>query len=227
MEELTKRLLYYGDYIMLLVYDDNNVLHITNEKGLRWNYEKTQKPQFSFDYDVLFYCPFDNQTDYVLNEETLPLSEEHISEIEEYIRLCDPPASVTMQKQIIEDLEDIVEERLSHIQSNIEEIGFKNTAQLVIASREMSNDPRRQIGRRVLDWMDFINGVFYRLREEIEATLETDLRTFEDYLDQLPSTPSVDTFHESNWADDRFNKDSDTLDVKGGQEKLAGDTRTV
>ena len=91
----------------------------------------------------------------------------------------------------------------------------------------MSNDPRRQIGRRVLDWMDFINGVFYRLREEIEATLETDLRTFEDYLDQLPSTPSVDTFHESNWADDRFNKDSDTLDVKGGQEKLAGDTRTV
>ena len=117
---------------MLLVYDDNNVLHITNEKGLRWNYEKTQKPQFSFDYDALFYCPFDNQTDYVLNEETLPLSEEHISEIEEYIRLCDPPASITMQKQIIEDLGDIVEERLSHIQSNIEEIGFRNTAQLVI-----------------------------------------------------------------------------------------------
>ena len=136
---------------MLLVYDDENVLHITNDKGLRWNYEKTQKPQFSFDYDVLFYCPFDNQTDYVLNEENLSLSEEHISEIEEYIKLCDPPASITMQKQIIEDLEGIVEDRLSQLQSSIEGIGFKNTAQLVIASREMSNDPRRQIGRRVLD----------------------------------------------------------------------------
>ena len=40
---------------MLLVYDSDNVLHITNEKGLRWNYEKTQKPQFGFEYDLLFY----------------------------------------------------------------------------------------------------------------------------------------------------------------------------
>ena len=49
---------------MLLVYDDENVLHITNDNGLRWNYEKTQKPQFSFDYDTLFYCPFDDETEY-------------------------------------------------------------------------------------------------------------------------------------------------------------------
>ena len=54
---------------MLLVYDDDNVLHITNEKGLRWNYVKTQKPQFSFDYDSLFYCPFEGETDYNLNDE--------------------------------------------------------------------------------------------------------------------------------------------------------------
>ena len=72
---------------MLLVYDDENVLHITNDNGLRWNYEKTQKPQFSFDYDTLFYCPFDDETEYFLNEEKLPLSEEHISEIEEYINI--------------------------------------------------------------------------------------------------------------------------------------------
>ena len=212
---------------MLLVYDDENVLHITNDKGLRWNYEKTQKPQFSFDYDVLFYCPFDNQTDYVLNEETLSLSEEHISEIEEYIKLCDPPASITMQKQIIEDLEGIVEDRLSQLQSSIEGIGFKNTAQLVIASREMSNDPRRQIGRRVLDWMDFINGVYYRLQEELNQTLEIDLKDYDFYVNQLPSTPSQDTFYESSWADDRFDKNSDTLDIKGGQEDIGEDKRSV
>ena len=212
---------------MLLVYDHDNVLHITNDKGLRWNYEKTQKPQFSFDYDVLFYCPFDNQTDYVLNEETLSLSEEHISEIEEYIKLCDPPASITMQKQIIEDLEGTVEDRLSQLQGSIEEIGFKNTAQLVIASREMSNDPRRQIGRRVLDWMDFINGVCYRLKEEINQTLEIDLKDYEFYENQLPSIPSQDTFYESSWADDRFDKNSDTLDIKGGQEDIGEDKRSV
>ena len=212
---------------MLLVYDDENVLHITNDKGLRWNYEKTQKPQFSFDYDVLFYCPFDNQTDYVLNEETLSLSEEHISEIEEYIKLCDPPASITMQKQIIEDLEGTVEDRLSQLQGSIEGIGFKNTAQLVIASREMSNDPRRQIGRRVLDWMDFINGVCYRLKEDIKQTLERDLKDYEFYENQLPSIPSQDTFYETSWADDRFDKSSDTLDINGGQEDIGEDKRSV
>ena len=46
----------------------------------------------------------------------------------------------------------------------------------------MSNDPRRQIGRRVLDWVDFINGVNYRLKEEINATLEVDLKSYEHYL---------------------------------------------
>lgn len=211
---------------MLLVYDHENVLHITNEKGLRWNYEKTQKPQFLFDYDYLFYIPDENVFEFENEEGKHPLNADAQEEIREYIKLCDPPTNINLNNQIIDDLSHEVEKRIKNVLSSIEDI-FGNPAALVIASREMSNDPRRQIGRRVLDWMDFINGVFYRLREEIEATLETDLRTFEDYLDQLPSTPSVDTFHESNWADDRFNKDSDTLDVKGGQEKLAGDTRTV
>ena len=212
---------------MLLVYDDENVLHITNDNGLRWNYQKTQKPQFSFDYDALFYCPFDNETEYVLNGKKEPLSEEHISEIEEYIKLCDPPATVTMQKQIIEDLEEEVENRLSKLQRSIDEFGFRNTAQLVIASREMSNDPRRQIGRRVLDWMDFINGVYYRLKEEINQTLEIDLKDYESYANQLPSIPSQDTFYETSWADDRFDKSSDTLDINGGQEDIGEDKRAV
>tara|TARA_B100000123_G_scaffold244112_1_gene199263 strand:- start:1188 stop:1826 length:639 start_codon:yes stop_codon:yes gene_type:complete len=212
---------------MLLVYDDENVLHITNDNGLRWNYQKTQKPQFSFDYDALFYCPFDDETEYVLNGKKEPLSEEHISEIEEYIKLCDPPATVTMQKQIIEDLEDEVENRLSKLQRSIDEFGFRNTAQLVIASREMSNDPRRQIGRRVLDWMDFINGVYYRLKEEINQTLEIDLKDYESYANQLPSIPSQDTFYETSWADDRFDKSSDTLDINGGQEDIGEDKRSV
>jgi len=49
---------------MLLVYDTDNVLHITNDKGLRWNYDKTQKPQFGFEYDCLFYNPFENKEKY-------------------------------------------------------------------------------------------------------------------------------------------------------------------
>ena len=71
---------------MLLVYDDNNVLHITNERGLRWNYEKTQKPQFGFDYDNLFYNPFSEETNYTLSDEQHELSEENIQEIFEILQ---------------------------------------------------------------------------------------------------------------------------------------------
>ena len=214
---------------MLLVYDSDNVLHITNEKGLRWNYEKTQKPQFGFEYDLLFYNPFDNDKHLILNDEEIELEEEAIQEIEEYIRLCDPPAEVTLQAQFIEDLQDEVQDRINRVFEMMDSAGFTNTAELVIASREMSNDPRRQIGRRILDWVDFINGVNYRIREEIQATIEIDLKSFDDYLDQLPSTPSFDSFRESTWADDRFDdrKNSDTLDINGGQDDLSEDKRAV
>ena len=212
---------------MLLVYDLDNVLHITNDKGLRWNYDKTQKPQFGFEYDSLFYNPFEEETNYILNDEEHPLNDESIQEIEEYIRLCDPPSQVTLQKQVMEDLNEEVDGRISRLFDIISDVGFNNTAELVIASREMSNDPRRQIGRRVLDWIDFLNGVNYRLKEEINATLEVDLKSYEHYLNELPSVPSNDTFYESNWADDRFDKNSDTLDIHGGQEDIGEDKRAV
>ena len=212
---------------MLLVYDSDNVLHITNDKGLRWNYDKTQKPQFGFEYDNLFYNPFEEEKNYVLNDEEHPLNEEAIQEIEEYIKLCDPPSQVTLQRQIMEDLNDEVNARINKLFDVISDVGFNNTAELVIASREMSNDPRRQIGRRVLDWIDFLNGVNYRLKEEINATLEIDLKSYDHYLNELPSVPSNDTFYESNWADDRFDKNSDTLDIHGGQEDIGEDKRAV
>ena len=212
---------------MLLVYDTDNVLHITNDKGLRWNYDKTQKPQFGFEYDCLFYNPFENEQMFILNDEEHLLSDESIQEIEEYIKLCDPPSQINLQNQYIEDLDDEVENRIGHLLAEASVVGFNNTSSLVIASREMSNDPRRQIGRRVLDWMDFLNGVNYRTKEELRATLETDLKDFDHYLDQLPQVPSIDTFHETNWADERFDKSSDTLDINGGQDELGEDKRAV
>ena len=212
---------------MLLVYDTDNVLHITNDKGLRWNYDKTQKPQFGFEYDCLFYNPFENEQMFILNDEEHLLSDESIQEIEEYIKLCDPPSQINLQNQYIEDLDDEVENRIGHLLAEASVVGFNNTSSLVIASREMSNDPRRQIGRRVLDWMDFLNGVNYRTKEELRATLETDLQDFDHYLDQLPQVPSIDTFHETNWADERFDKSSDTLDINGGQDELGEDKRAV
>ena len=80
---------------------------------------------------------------------------------------------------------------------------------------------------RGLDWMDFINGVCYRLKEEINQTLEIDLKDYEFYENQLPSIPSQDTFYETSWADDRFDKSSDTLDINGGEEDIGEDKRSI
>ena len=99
---------------MLLVYDTENVLHITNDKGLRWNYDKTQKPQFGFEYDTLFFNPYEDERIFILNEEEISLSDESIQEIEEYIKLCDPPSQITLQNQYIEDLDDEVEKRIKN-----------------------------------------------------------------------------------------------------------------
>ena len=93
---------------MLLVYDHDNVLHITNEKGLRWNYDRADKPQFGFDYDHLFFVPHDDMFEFELNGETEPLNEEAQEEVAEYIRLCEPPLELTMRKQYIEDLQEEV-----------------------------------------------------------------------------------------------------------------------
>ena len=82
---------------MLLVYDHDNVLHITNDKGLRWNYDNPDKPTLGFDYDFLFYIPVD-VAEYELNGESEPLNEE-IPEIEEYIEF-EPPLNLTMFKTI-------------------------------------------------------------------------------------------------------------------------------
>ena len=97
---------------MLLVYDHDNVLHITNEKGLRWNYDKADKPQFAFDYDFLFYIEKDDCFEIELNEETIQLDDEQKSEIVEYLNLLEPPLSITLANQYIDDLREITLQKI-------------------------------------------------------------------------------------------------------------------
>jgi len=213
---------------MLLVYDHDNVLHITNEKGLRWNYDRADKPQFGFDYDHLFFVPHDDMFEFELNGETEPMNDEARAEIEEYINLCEPPLELTMSKQYIEDLQEEVRSRQESAAQKLGFFTFENIGEIMIAGREGSNDPRRQIARRYLDWYDYLNGTAYRSCEEIHATREEDLKDFPHYRDQLPDVPPEDTFHEEHWSDDRFDRlKTDTLDVNDGQNVLGEDKRAV
>jgi len=211
---------------MILVYDHENVLHITNEKGLRWEYDKTDKPQFSFEYDYLFYIPHDDMFEIELGDETINLTEENIAEIEEYIRLCDAPLSITLAKQFIQDLYESTKDRVGAVGIEVNDIAnFENMTDVMIAGREGSQDPRRQIARRYMEWSDFAHGINERLAEELRKTLDEDLQEFDHYLNQLPRPPKVDHFIDGMFVDERFN--TDTLDVEGGQEDLGEDKRAV
>ena len=212
---------------MLLVYDHDNVLHITNERGLRWNYDKADKPSFGFDYDFLFYVPHDNSYEYELNRKVEKLSEENIAEIEEYIKLCEPPLELTMTKQYSDDIQESVKNRREIGFDRLGFFKFDNMTEILIAAREGSNDPRRQIARRFLDWNDFLVGTAYRICEELNATIDEDLQDFDTYLNQLPEPPPQDEFTETHWSDDRFETKSDTFDVNGGQDFLGEDKRAV
>jgi len=211
---------------MILVYDHENVLHITNEKGLRWEYDKTDKPQFSFEYDYLFYIPHDDMFEIELGDETINLTEENIAEIEEYIRLCDAPLSITLAKQFIQDLYENTKDRVRVAGLEVNDIAnFENMTDVMIAGREGSQDPRRQIARRYMEWSDFAHGINERLAEELRKTLDEDLQEFDHYLNQLPRPPKIDHFIDGMFVDERFN--TDTLDVEGGQEDLGEDKRAV
>ena len=155
------------------------------------------------------------------------MNEEAQAECEEYIKLCEPPLNLTMSSQFIEDLRENVEQRKMQCADNLGFFKFSDLTEIMVAAREGSNDPRRQIARRYLDWCDFLVGTAYRICEELNATLDEDLQDFDTYLQQLPEPPPQDEFTETHWADDRFETKSDTFDVNGGQDSLGEDKRAV
>ena len=212
---------------MLLVYDHDNVLHITNEKGLRWNYDKADKPQFSFDYDFLFYIEQDNLFEIELGDDTSIITDEQKSEIIEYINLLEPPLKLTLANQYIEDLQEQTIRRINFVYEDIacDVCRFPSSAEIMIAGREGSQDPRRQIARRIMEWTDFAHGLCERIVEELKKTLDEDLKEYPFYEESLAEIPKIEHFLEDAPVDERFN--TDTLDIHGGEDNLGEDKKAV
>ncbi len=212
---------------MLLIYDHDNVLHITNERGLRWNYDKADKPQFSFDYDYLFYIEQDDLFEIELNDDTSEITDEQKSEILEYINLLEPPLKLTLANQFIDDLNEETLRRINHVYEDIANpvCRFTCKAEVMIAGREGSQDPRRQIARRIMEWSDFAHGICERIVEELKQTLDEDLKDYPFYEENLAEVPKIDHFLEDIPVDERFN--TDTLDIHGGEDALGEDEKAV
>ena len=131
-----------------------------------------------------------------------------------------------MAIQYIDDIQESVKGRRRTALEKVGFFKFDNMTEIMIAGREGSNDPRRQIARRFLDWNDYLVGVAYRICEELNATLDEDLKDFDTYQSQLPDVPPEDDFVETHWSDDRFEV-TDTLDIHGGQEDIGEDKRAI
>tara|TARA_B100000927_G_C16410313_1_gene447041 strand:- start:449 stop:1087 length:639 start_codon:yes stop_codon:yes gene_type:complete len=212
---------------MLLIYDHDNVLHITNDRGLRWNYDKADKPQFSFDYDFLFYIEQDNLFEIELGDDTSIITDEQKSEIIEYINLLEPPLKLTLANQYIEDLQEQTIRRINFVYEDIacDVCRFPSSAEIMIAGREGSQDPRRQIARRIMEWTDFAHGLCERIVEELKKTLDEDLKEYPFYEESLAEIPKIEHFLEDAPVDERFN--TDTLDIHGGEDNLGEDKKAV
>ena len=211
---------------MLLIYDHDNVLHLTSEKGLRWNYDKADKPQFSFDYDYVFFIPHEEMFEIELGDDTIIMSDEQKAELEEYIKLCEPPLELTLAKQYVDDIQNETLDRIDRIVQDISShCRFVDRADMMISGREGSQDPRRQIARRVLEWMDFAHGLCERICEELRQTMDEDLKEFNHYSESVAEYPRIEHFLEDIPVDERFN--TDTLDVHGGEDELGEDKKAI
>ena len=212
---------------MLLVYDDQNVLHLRDERGLRWNYDRADAPDLCFDYDYLFYAPPEDEF-FELNGESFPLEREQIDSIKEYISLAEPPDVMTLQGQYLGDLK-------FHIDDSMEEqilnnLNYNGWSEILVVGREGSQDPFRAEARRILEFRDFLMQTFYRIEEEIQATEDVDLLPMEDYINKLPTIPRAEWFSRGDRpiADRlRLLADSDTLDVNDGEKVIGTDKRAV
>ena len=211
---------------MLLVYDDNNTLHLRNERGLRWSYERTDRPELGFDFDYLFYNPPEDQC-YELNGEAQPLSQEQLDQVKEYISLSEPPDVITLQDQHIGDLKDHINQQLDGI---LDDLGYHGWVEVMLVGREGSQDPYRAESRRVLEFRDWIFQTFYRLEEEIRLTVDADLLSLDAYIQKLPTIPRAEWFSRGDRPIAERLKllaDSDTLDVNEGESALGEDKRAV
>jgi len=203
---------------MLLVYDNDNQLHLINSTGLRWNYERADKPDLGFDYDYLFYNPTEDET-FEIQGNVFPLSQEQIDSIEEYINLAEPPDICNLQNQFTDDLKHHIFEQFEN--GFFGDLGYNGWGDLLITAREGSNDPYRAEARRCLEFRDFVMQSYYRLREEILASEDADLLPFEDYIGKLPIVPQSDWFSRGDRPiAERLQllADSDTLDINGGED---------
>lgn len=178
-----------------LIYCESSNLFIRKPNGLEYQFENVDKPALGFDFDVLVYD--DVYEVKILNwkdgkcfedQELIQLNDNEMEMVEMYISNSEPPEGVTLANQFISRLREYVKEEIHNVTYSY---GFDDLVEVVYAGRDSSNHPKRSNARRVLEFADAVNSVFYDLADEISRTREDHLKHIEDYLAVIPEGPTL------------------------------------
>jgi len=178
-----------------LIYCESSNLFIRKPNGLEYQFENVDKPALGFDFDVLVYD--DVYEVKILNwkdgkcfedQELIQLNDNEMEMVEMYISNSEPPEGVTLANQFISSLREYVKEQIHNVTYSY---GFDDLVEVVYAGRDSSNHPKRSNARRILEFADAVNSVFYDLADEISRTREDHLKHIEDYLAVIPEGPTL------------------------------------
>ena len=176
-----------------LIYCESSNLFIRKPNGLEYQFENVDRPALGFDFDVLVYD--DVYEVKILNwnndrcfedQELIQLNDDEMEMVEMYISNSEPPEGVTLSNQFISRLRDYVKEQIGITTDNY---GFDDLVEVTYAGRDSSNHPKRSNARRVLEFADAVNCVFYDLADEISRTREDHLKHIDEYLAVIPQGP--------------------------------------
>ena len=174
-----------------LIFTEDNNLHITQQNGLRYNYDNVSKPNLGFDFDVIIY---DNRDEYkVVNYDDTkpfdqqnrePLTDTDRDAIESFITNSEPPQGVSLADQHCGDLQSYVDDMVNDMCGQYR---FNDMTQVVYSRREGSNHPFRSDARRVMEYADATYSIFFQVVNEIQSTREDYIKDFESYSNQIPT----------------------------------------
>ena len=177
-----------------LVFDEDCNLYIKKPDGLEYTFENVDPPALGFEYEMVVY---DNEESKVLKwnkeldfngQERIPLTDAEKEMIEQYIGNSEPPEGVTLQKQHVNRLEEVVTNMVTEMSNNY---GFNGLMDAVYAGREGSNHPSRSSARRVLEYADAQHVILADVSNEIYSTREDFLAPFDEYAVKLPVPPAL------------------------------------
>src|SRR5262245_35272869 len=135
---------------------EGGTLRIENALGLRWQLSGVAKPEFTFSYDALSVT--EQHAVRRVRASVYPLAEAEAGEVRDFLRNQNPPPGVTLQRQVVADLQAFARGLINSVVSQLE---YEGLLDVMITARDGSTDLYAEEARRVLTYVDAVWNAYY------------------------------------------------------------------